>query len=66
MLPVGGDGDERDELARDLIDDDVAWIFAAGLVCDDGGGRDADECGEDCGDSCADGQCSGRWMQDAI
>jgi len=29
VLPIGGDGDERDELARDLIDDDVAWIFAA-------------------------------------
>jgi len=41
--PVGGDGDERDELSGDLVDDDVPGIFATGLTGDDGGGRYADE-----------------------
>ncbi len=38
VVPVGGDGDEGDELAGDLVDDDVAGVFAAGLAGDDGGG----------------------------
>ncbi len=42
VLPVGGDGDEGDELAGDLVDDDVAGVFAGGLAGDDGGGGDAD------------------------
>ena len=29
VLPVGGDGDEGDELAGYLVDDDVAGVFAA-------------------------------------
>ena len=41
MLPVGGDGDEGDELAGYLVDDDVARVFAAGFAGDDGGGGDA-------------------------
>ena len=42
VAPVGGDGDEGDELAGDLVDDDVAGVFAAGFAGDDGGGWDAD------------------------
>ncbi len=43
VAPVGGDGDEGDELAGDLVDDDVAGVFAAGFAGDDGGGWDADQ-----------------------
>ena len=43
VLPVGGNGDERDELAGDFVDDDEAGVFAAGLAGDDGGGGNADE-----------------------
>ena len=40
--PVGRDGYEGDELAGDLVDDDVAGVFAAGFAGYDGGGGDAD------------------------
>ncbi len=67
MLPVGGDGDEGDELAGDLVDDDVAGVFAAGLAGDDGGGRDADEGGGEGGEDGTDelGAWVGcaRWMR---
>ncbi len=63
MLPVGGDGDQGDELAGDLVDDDVAGVFAAGLAGDDGGGGDADERGDDGGDRCADGEWKRSWVK---
>ena len=43
MAPVGGDGNEGDELAGDFVDDYVAGVFAAGFAGYDGGGWDADE-----------------------
>jgi len=56
MLPVGGDRDQGDELAGDLVDDDMAGIFAARFARDDGGGGDADQCGDDGGYCCADSE----------
>ena len=38
VLPVGVDGDEGDELAGDLVDDDEAGVFAGGFAGGDGGG----------------------------
>ena len=46
--PVGRAEDEGDELAGDLVDDDVAGVFAAGFAGDDGRGGDADQGREDC------------------
>jgi hypothetical protein len=54
VLPGGGEGDESDELAGDLVDNDEAGIFTAGLSGDDGGGRDADESDEEGSDGCGD------------
>lgn len=48
--PVGGAEDKGDELARYLVDDDVAGIFATGFAGYDGGRGDAYERGEDCCD----------------
>ena len=45
VAPVWGDGDEGDELSGDLVDDDVAGVFAPGLAGDDGSGGAADEGG---------------------
>ena len=56
VTPVGGDCDEGDELTGDLVDDDVAGIFAAGFAGDDGGGGNADQRDDDGGDDCGDGQ----------
>ena len=42
-FPRQRDGDQRDELSGDLVDDDELWIFAAGCPRDAGGGGNADE-----------------------
>src|ERR1700733_14835748 len=49
VLPVGGDCDEGDELAGDLVDDDVAGIFAARFAGYDGRSWNAYQCCKDCG-----------------
>ncbi len=56
VLPVGGDRDQGDELAGDLVDYDMSGIFAARFARDDGGGRYADQCGDDGGYCCADSE----------
>lgn len=48
--PVGRDGDEGEDLAGYLVDDDVAGVFAAGLAGYDRRGWDADGCGCEGGD----------------
>ena len=42
VAPVGGDGDEGNELAGNLVDDNVAGVLAARLAGHDGRRRDAD------------------------
>ena len=64
MAPIGGDGDQGDELAGDLVDDDMAWVLTARFAGDDGGGGDADKCGYGCGYGRSDGQGYGRWVQE--
>ena len=64
VLPVGGDGDEGDELAGDLVDDDVAGVFAAGFVGYDRGGGDADQRGDDGGYGRTDCEDNWGWVQD--
>ena len=64
VFTVGRDGDEGDELAGDLVDDDVAGVFAVRLARDDGGGGDADERDGERGDDGGDGQREMRWIKD--
>ena len=64
MAPVGRDGDEGDELAGDLVDDDEAGVLAAGLAGDDGGCWDADEGGGDGGNGGADGEGQEGWVEE--
>ena len=59
VKPVGAHEDEGEELAGDLVDDDEAGVFAAGLAGDGSGGGDADEGDEDGGDECCDRQGGG-------
>ena len=57
--PVGRAEDKGDELAGDLVDDDVAGIFKTGLAGDDGRGWDTDERGDDCSQGRAEGEVRG-------
>jgi hypothetical protein len=55
MLPIGGNGNEGDELASDLVDDDVSWIFASGFAGYYCCGWNADQSDDDGCDDRADG-----------
>ena len=63
MLPVGRDGDQGDELAGDLVDDDMAGIFAAGFAGNDGSGGYADQCGDDRRYRCPNGERKRSWLK---
>jgi len=64
MAPVGWNGDERNELAGDLIDHHMAGIFPSGFTSYDRSGWNADECDQDGGDDGADRQRKGAYRKD--